>query len=113
MGKDPRPLNNHLNKIFSGIHTLDHEPMPKNSNTKYYIKSIVAINQEEVVELDVGTDQRKLEVDQSCEEWLRELIVRMREALQRLFRVVYTDNNQARRIKEHSYMRNWIGTQKG
>ena len=81
MGKDPRPLNSHLNKIFSGIDSLENEPMPKNSNTKFYIKSIVAINHEEVIELDVGTDQRKLEVDQSCEEWLRELIVRMKEAI--------------------------------
>jgi hypothetical protein len=56
MGKDPRPLNSHLNKIFSGIDSLENEPMPKNSNTKFYIKSIVAINHEEVIELDVGTD---------------------------------------------------------
>jgi len=117
MGKDPKPLNKHIKKIFAGIQALEAEPMPKGSQgAKFYIKSIQSEGQppEESVDLDANTtDQRKLEVDQNCEEWLRELIVRMIEALQRLFKVVANDTNQGRRIREHSYMRNWIASQKG
>jgi len=118
MGKNPEPLNKHIQKIFNGVVSLEAEPAPKGSSAKYYIKSLLAENNEESIELDAGaTDGKKLEVDQNVEEWLGNkesgLIVRMREALQRLFRVVANDTNQNRRIREHSYMKQWITGQKG
>jgi dynein heavy chain len=86
MGKNPAPLNKHINKIFNGVNALEAEPAPKGSSAKYYIKALLAENAEESIELDAGaTDGKKLEVDQNVEEWLGNkesgLIVRMREAL--------------------------------
>jgi len=41
MGKDPKPLNKHIKKMFAGIQTLEAEAMPKGSQgAKFYIKSI-------------------------------------------------------------------------
>jgi hypothetical protein len=79
MGKDPKPLNKHIGKMFSGIRALEAEAAPKTSSAKYYIKGICSQGNEEVVELDAG--EKKLEVDVNCEEWLKDLIWRMREAL--------------------------------
>jgi hypothetical protein len=31
MGKDPRPLNTYIQKMFAGIHALEPEPAPKGS----------------------------------------------------------------------------------
>jgi dynein heavy chain len=117
MGKDPKPLNKHIKKMFAGLHSLEAEPAPKGTQTaKYYIKCILSEGNppEESIDLDAGAaEETKLLVDQNCEEWLKELIERMKRALQRLFKVVHTDTNQQRRIREHSYMRNWIAQQKG
>jgi hypothetical protein len=44
MGKNPAPLNKHINKIFNGVNTLEAEPAPKGSSAKYYIKSLVSEN---------------------------------------------------------------------
>jgi hypothetical protein len=62
------------------------------SRPKYYIKALESEGKEESIELDVGaTDQKKLEVEVNCEDWLKELIHRMREALQRMFKHTQQD----------------------
>ena len=78
MGKDPKPLNKHIKKMFAGVHSLEAEPAPKGTQTaKYYIKSILSEGSppEESIDLDAGAaEETKLLVDQNCEEWLKELI---------------------------------------
>jgi dynein heavy chain len=117
MGKDPKPLNKHIKKIFAGVQSLEAEPAPKTASAKYYIKAIESEGKEESIELDVGaTDQKKLEVEVNCEDWLKELIHRMREALQRMFKFTQQDQQSTqfqRRIKEHIHMRNWVNLHKG
>jgi hypothetical protein len=64
----------------------------------------------------VGPDQRKLEVENDCESWLKALCdERMKEAIQRLFKATHTDTPSAftRRIREHIHMKTWVTKEKG
>ena len=54
MGKDPKPLNKHIRKIFAGVHSLEAEPAPKTASAKYYIKAVEAEGKEENIELELG-----------------------------------------------------------
>jgi len=89
-GKDPTPINNHIAKIFEGVHAIKTDSPPgRDANKIYMIKKIMS-NDGEVIDLE-GNDAVK--AAGNVENWLSALIKSMKSGLSRVFSKYH--NNQA------------------
>lgn len=82
--KDPRPILDHISKMFEGVHTLTvNEVGGGRANKNYEITQLVSENQKgckETVEL-----LKPIQVEAKVESWLKNLIKEMKAALRQIF----------------------------
>jgi dynein heavy chain 2 len=85
-GKDPKPINKHIKKIFEGINSIEHDGgTGKGPDRVYMIKKIKAADDEQI-ELD---GELAVNTKNNVENWLMALIKSMWGALKRLFNKQY------------------------
>lgn len=81
-GKDPKPINKHIKKIFEGINAIDTDGGNGKGNEKVYVIKKILSQDGEVIDLDGDLG---VKTDINVENWLKTLTVKMREALRKIF----------------------------
>jgi len=76
--KDPKPILQHIGKIFEGIDDLKYSEVGGRNAKNYKIEALYSAEREFV-------DITPILVEAKVESWLRKLVIEMQEALRKIF----------------------------
>lgn len=109
-GKDPKPINKHIKKIFEGINAIDTDGGTGKGNEKVYVIRKILSTDGEVIDLDGDLG---VKTDINVENWLKTLTVKMREALRKIFHRFNSDQASQKRTPDKEMMGNIINKNLG
>lgn len=84
--KDPKPIVQHISKMFEGVNSLEFNEQTATKGQKTYEVSFLVSVEKEKIEL------KPFPVDAKAEQWLKQLITQMKDALRKLFHKYYNEH---------------------
>lgn len=107
--KDPKPILQHIRKMFEGVHTLDiNESNSGSRGQKGYEIAKLVNDDEETVEL-----QKPINVTAKVESWLNGLILEMKESLKKCFFQYHTKHAGQKKALEREKLLKIIQANQG
>lgn len=90
--KDPKPIINHIKKIFEGIDDLRYSEVGGRNQKNYKIEALISPEREFV-------DITPILVEAKVESWLKKLVTEMQDALRKIFWKIH--HEQVTQSKKH------------